>query len=33
MEELDKRKEQALVVVSLGTATLVACFGIALAVL
>jgi hypothetical protein len=33
MEQLDKHKEQALVVLSLSTATLIACFGIALAVL
>jgi hypothetical protein len=30
-QELEKRKEQALVVVTLSTATLIACFGIALA--
>ena len=33
MEQLDKHKEQALVVLSLSTATLIACFGIALAIL
>jgi hypothetical protein len=33
MEELDKRKEEALVAVSLCTATLIACFGLALALL
>jgi hypothetical protein len=33
MDELDRRKEEALVVVSLSTATLIACFGIALALL
>ena len=33
MNELDKRKEEALVVLSLSTATLIACFGIALALL
>jgi hypothetical protein len=33
MDQLEKHKEQALVVLSLSTATLIACFGIALAVL
>ena len=33
MKELDRRKEEALVVVSLSTATLIACFGIVLALL
>jgi hypothetical protein len=33
MDELDKHREEALVVVSLSTATLIACFGIALALL
>jgi hypothetical protein len=33
MEDLDKRREEALVVVSLSTATLIACFGIAFALL
>jgi hypothetical protein len=33
MDELDRRKEEALVVVSLSTAMLIACFGIALALL
>jgi hypothetical protein len=32
-DDLDKYKEQALVVVSLSTATLIACFGIVLAML
>jgi len=33
MNELDRRKEQALVVVSVSTATRIACFGIALALI
>jgi hypothetical protein len=33
MDNLEKRKEEALVVVSLSTATLITCFGIALALL
>jgi len=33
MEELDRRKEEALIAVSLCTGTLIACFGIALALL
>jgi hypothetical protein len=33
MEELDRRKEEALVAVSLCTGMLIACFGIALALL
>jgi hypothetical protein len=33
VEELDKRKEEALVAVSLCTATLIACFSIAFALL
>jgi hypothetical protein len=33
MERLDRRKNEALVVVAFGTGTLMACFGIALALL
>jgi hypothetical protein len=33
MEDLDRQKERALVVVSLSTATLIACFSIAFALL
>jgi len=33
MEELDRRMEEALVAVTLRTGTLIACFGIALALL
>ncbi|MET3843656.1 hypothetical protein ABIE49_005734 [Bradyrhizobium sp. OAE829] len=33
MDDLEKHKEEALVVMSLSTATLIACFGIALALL
>jgi hypothetical protein len=33
MEDLDKHKEEALIVVSLSTATLIACFSIAFALL
>jgi len=33
MEEFDRRKEEALIAVSLCTGTLIACFGIALALL
>jgi hypothetical protein len=33
MDKLDKQKEEALIVVSLSTATLIACFGLALALI
>jgi hypothetical protein len=33
MEDLDKRREEALAVMSLSTATLIVCFGVAFALL